>query len=104
MLVYLRDKIRRSGKTTFSREELSQILTLYGARVQGGLWKDYAIDSLSDSALFSIFRSTHELPLYTIVKNNSGRADAQFSAYAGHKPLCQNTSLKSVIEALETQG
>lgn len=103
MLVYLRDKLRRSGKTTFSREELGQILSLYGARVQGGAWKDYAIDNLTDSALFSIFRSTRELPLYTIVKNNSGAAETQFSAYAGQKPLCQHTSLRQVIEMLEGQ-
>ncbi|MEM9988557.1 MAG: DUF2794 domain-containing protein, partial [Pseudomonadota bacterium] len=52
----------------FSRQELDVILNLYGAFVAAGDWKDYAIDSLSDRAVFSIVRRATEAPLYRIEK------------------------------------
>ncbi len=53
---------------TFTREELSRILSLYGQFVAAGEWRDYAIDHLSDAAVFSIFRRASEAPLYRIEK------------------------------------
>ncbi|MBI1251506.1 MAG: DUF2794 domain-containing protein [Alphaproteobacteria bacterium] len=52
----------------FDRGELSRILNLYGRMVAAGEWRDYAMDRLSDRALFSIFRRTSESPLYQIEK------------------------------------
>lgn len=105
MLVYLRDKLRLNGKTTFSRGELSQILSIYGARVQSGDWKDYAIDSLPDMAVFSIFRSSKELPLYSVTKISSRSLikPSQYVVYSGNKSLKQSTSLQEVLEFLEEQ-
>jgi hypothetical protein len=34
-------------------------------------WRDYAIDHLSDQAVFSVFRRTSETPLFRIVKDPS---------------------------------
>ena len=59
-------KLRR--QLYFSRPELSQILAAYSARVAAGEWRDYAIDHLAGSATFSIFRHTHENPLFVIEK------------------------------------
>ncbi len=53
----------------FHRRELDQILRLYGRMVAANEWRDYAIDHLSDRAVFSVFRRTSETPLYRIVKN-----------------------------------
>lgn len=53
----------------FDRKELDQILRLYGRMVAANEWRDYAIDSLSDRAVFSVFRRTSETPLFQIVKN-----------------------------------
>ena len=53
----------------FNRQELSQILRIYGRMVAAGLWRDYAIDMLKDQAVFSVFRRTSEVPLYRIEKN-----------------------------------
>ncbi|OFX00701.1 MAG: hypothetical protein A3E78_11115 [Alphaproteobacteria bacterium RIFCSPHIGHO2_12_FULL_63_12] len=53
---------------TFSREELSRILGLYGQFVAAGEWRDYAIDHLKDAAVFSIFRRSAETPLYRVEK------------------------------------
>jgi hypothetical protein len=103
VLVYLRDRFRLNGKTTFSRAELSLLLSVYGARVQRGEWRDYAIDSLTDMAVFSVFRSSQELPLYRIAKisHRSLVKPAQYAVYSGNKTLKQSTSLRDVINFFE---
>ncbi|MCB8819067.1 DUF2794 domain-containing protein [Microvirga rosea] len=57
-----------SKKVSFDRRELQTILNLYGRKVAEGEWRDYAIDFLSDKAVFSVFRRTSEMPLYRIEK------------------------------------
>lgn len=52
----------------FMRQELSQILNVYGRVVSAGHWRDYAIDHLRDQAVFSIFRRASEMPHYRIIK------------------------------------
>src|SRR6202142_226644 len=54
---------------TFSRRELDRILGLYGRMVTAGEWRDYAIDFLDDRAVFSIYRRTSEMPLFTVEKH-----------------------------------
>ncbi|MFH1794368.1 MAG: DUF2794 domain-containing protein [Pseudomonadota bacterium] len=56
---------------TFDRRELDQILRLYGRMVAANEWRDYAIDHMSDRAIFSVFRRTSETPLYKIIKDPS---------------------------------
>lgn len=56
---------------TFDRRELDHILRLYGRMVAANEWRDYAIDHLSDRAVFSVFRRTSETPLFRIVKDPS---------------------------------
>lgn len=53
----------------FRRAELDAILRVYGRMVSAGDWRDYAIDSLKDRALFSVYRRTSESPLYQIEYN-----------------------------------
>ncbi len=60
------DDVRR---VSFDRAELFEILKLYGRKVAEGEWRDYAIDHLETSAVFSIFRRTAEAPLYRVEKN-----------------------------------
>ncbi len=55
--------------TSFSRNELSAIFSLYGAKVAEGEWRDYSIDFQKDRAVFSIFRRAAERPLYRIEKD-----------------------------------
>jgi len=50
------------------RPELTQILNVYGKMVAAGEWHDYAIDTLKDMAVFSIFRRSSEVPMYRIFK------------------------------------
>jgi hypothetical protein len=60
---------REKPYTAFDRRELSEILKIYGRMVAAGEWRDYAIDHLTDRAVFSIFRRASEVPLYRIEKN-----------------------------------
>jgi hypothetical protein len=52
----------------FERRELERLLRLYGRMVAAGEWRDYAIDGLTDVAIFSVFRRASEQPLYRIEK------------------------------------
>ena len=53
----------------FDRRELDRLLRLYGRMVAANEWKDYAIDHLTDRAVFSVYRRAHDVPLYQIVKD-----------------------------------
>lgn len=57
------------SRISFDREELRQILNLYGRKVAEGEWRDYAVDFRRDKAVFSVFRRTAEMPLYRIEKD-----------------------------------
>lgn len=57
-----------SATTYFTRQELNQILTVYGRKVAAGEWRDYAIDFSREKAVFSAFRRASEVPLYRIEK------------------------------------
>jgi hypothetical protein len=57
------------GRVSFDREELRQILNLYGRKVAEGEWRDYAIDFTRDKAVFCIYRRTSEMPLYRVEKD-----------------------------------
>ena len=54
--------------TVFTRQELNAILTVYGRKVAAGEWRDYAIDFGRETACFSAYRRTSEVPLYRIEK------------------------------------
>ncbi|MHB8529106.1 MAG: DUF2794 domain-containing protein [Caulobacteraceae bacterium] len=73
----------RAGPVLFDRGELSQILSLYGRMVAAGHWRDYAIDHLSQAAVFSVFRHASEVPLYRIEKRPAlGRRQGVWSVLA----------------------
>ena len=59
-----------SDKNTmfFSKLEFTLILNLYRKQVSLGSWRDYAIDSKSDIVVFSIYRHTHDKPMYQFFK------------------------------------
>lgn len=59
---------QRTTTIFFERRELDRLLSLYGRMVAAGEWRDYAIDGLRESAVFSVFRRTSEAPLYRIEK------------------------------------
>ena len=54
----------------FSKIELTSILNLYSKQVSKGYWKDYAFDSKIDNAVFSVYKHSHDKPMYQIIKNS----------------------------------
>ncbi|KAA2237113.1 DUF2794 domain-containing protein [Salinarimonas soli] len=56
-------------QVTFNRDELREILHVYGRKVAEGEWRDYAIDFARDKATFKIYRRTSEMPLYRVEKD-----------------------------------
>jgi hypothetical protein len=62
------ETVSRRGGISFNRQELTQILNVYGRKVADGEWRDYAIDTLKEKAVFSVFRRSSEIPLYRIEK------------------------------------
>ncbi|HYD16931.1 MAG TPA: DUF2794 domain-containing protein [Patescibacteria group bacterium] len=104
MLLYFRDKFTQ-GKARFSQGELSLILGLYGDRVKKGEWRDYAIDSLPDMALFSIYRSSKESPAYAIAKipSKSALKPSQYAVYSGNQTLRQSASLSEVLQFFDEE-
>jgi hypothetical protein len=56
------------ARTFFERRELERLLRLYGRMVAAGEWRDYAIDGLVETAIFSVYRRSSEAPLYRIEK------------------------------------
>ena len=58
--LYRFSEYRKSPRRVFfDRAELNQLLSLYSRNVASGEWRDYAIDQVGGSAIFSVFRHTH---------------------------------------------
>ena len=62
-------QISAHSVTAFTRPELSAILAVYGRLMAEGECRDYAMDFGRETAVFSIFRRTSEVPLYRIEKS-----------------------------------
>jgi Protein of unknown function (DUF2794) len=93
----------RRGGICFDRQELSQILNIYGRKVRSGEWRDYAIDMMREKAVFSVFRRTSEIPLYRIEKAPKlARRQGAYSVIAatGHI-LKRGHDLTRVLRALD---
>jgi hypothetical protein len=87
----------------FSRQELNEILQVYGRKVAAGEWRDYAIDHRRDEAVFSIFRRTTEMPLYRIVKQpRLARRQGAYSLVAATGLILKRgNQLTNVLRVLE---
>ena len=89
----------------FDRHELGKILAVYGRMVALGEWRDYALSTLREMAVFSIFRRTAEFPLYRIEKRPRLRArQGMYSVVAmdGHI-LRRGPDLTQVLRVLEVK-
>lgn len=67
----------------FTRTEFEAILSLYGRKVVKGEWRDYAIGSTKEVAIFAIYRRASEQPLFRIEKRPKlARRQGAFSVIA----------------------
>lgn len=91
---------RRPSKATyFSRYELNRLLSLYSRRVISGEWRDYAIDQRDGMAIFSVFRHTHDRPLFSIAKRTG--PPEEFVVMSGRKGLRRVGSLDDALRIFE---
>jgi hypothetical protein len=93
----------RDKSIRFDRIELKRILDTYGRMVMAGEWRDYAIDFRDDVAVFSVFRRTTEMPLYSIEKRPKLKdRQGQYSVVAaGGQVLKRGHELSAVLRVLE---
>lgn len=101
--VHHAERTPRRGGIAFDRQELSQILNVYGRKVRSGEWRDYAIDTLREKAVFSVFRRATECPLYRIEKapRLSRRQGAYSVVAATGLILRRGHDLARVLRALD---
>lgn len=92
---------RKKSKTLyFSRTELSTILSTYAARVASSDWRDYALDHIDNSAIFSIFKHAHEQPLFTIEKQRIKGSDQPVFILKDRKMLYRTRKLPELTNYL----
>ncbi|HSR71978.1 MAG TPA: DUF2794 domain-containing protein [Kiloniellales bacterium] len=91
------DDLRSQTKATFfDRSELSQILSVYSRRVANGEWRDYAIDQRAGSAVFSVFRHSHDAPAFRIAKRRSG-GERVYVVVSGRETLARAETLREAL-------
>ena len=88
---------------SFNRVELDLILNAYGKKVVSGEWRDYAIDTLKDRAVFSVFRRSSEMPIYRIEKNPKlARKQGAYSVVStSGLVMKRGADLKNVLRVFE---
>jgi hypothetical protein len=93
----------RDSRIRFDRSELKRILSTYGRMVMAGEWRDYAIDFRDDVAVFSVFRRSSEMPLYSIEKRPKLKdRQGQYSVLApGGQILKRGHDLGTVLRVLD---
>ena len=87
----------------FSKLELTSILNLYSKQVSKGYWRDYALDSKIDNAIFSIYRHTHDKPMFQIIKNSQKgfRNKPNFYLKKGEEIISKSKSLFIILSNFE---
>jgi len=91
---------RRAATVFFHRNELNALLGMYSQRVARGDWRDYAIGHDSGLATFSVFRHTHETPLFSITKRMQG-GKPLYAVYEGNRKLRQSGRLDEALAVLD---
>ena len=87
----------------FSKLELTSILNLYSKQVSKGYWRDYALDSKIDNAIFSIYRHSQDKPMYQIIKNSQKgfRNKPIFNIKKGEEVIGKSNSLFTILSNFE---
>lgn len=98
-IVRLSDYRKNRSRVYFTRQELSQLLTIYSGRVAAGDWKDYAIDHAQGVAVFSVFRNAHDKPAFAIAKAIGPRG-AHYTLFEQRRKVVRSSSLNDVLAPL----
>jgi hypothetical protein len=68
--------------------------------VASGEWRDYAIDQVGGSAIFSVFRHTHDAPLYSIAKQGNSRS-VEYVVFSGREKLKRAKTLSDALKVFK---
>lgn len=99
--LYRFSEYRKSPRRIFfDRAELNQLLSLYSRNVASGEWRDYAIDQVGGSAIFSVFRHTHDAPLYSIAKQGNSRS-IEYVVFSGREKLKRAKTLGDALKVFK---
>jgi hypothetical protein len=99
--VFRLNDLRRSKRVFFTRAELNQLLSLYTRQVMRGEWRDYAIDQRDGMVLFSMFRRTQELPIFTVMKTAAGTSRrGDYALLTGGQRIATGSTLADVLAQL----
>ena len=89
----------------FNKNELGEILNLYGKMVSKGEWKDYAFYINKNLISFDIYRRSSEKPLLQIIKILKGKKDFKYQVKDLHGKIIKNTNeLKSAVSFLQKRN
>ncbi|MGY9055125.1 MAG: DUF2794 domain-containing protein [Alphaproteobacteria bacterium] len=96
---------RSKRRVSFEKRELRELMNVYSRRVAKGEWRDYAIDHDVGMAVFSIYRSAFELPLYRIAKiaGRSVAEQTEWMVVSGSKRLKRTTSLPEALSVFDSK-
>lgn len=100
-LICLAEHRRSKRQIYFDRRELNKLLSLYSRRVSRGEWRDYAIDHSPGMAVFSVFRHSHERPLFSIAKRRMPGRGTDYIVLTGPQRLKSGASIEEVLEVLD---
>jgi hypothetical protein len=102
-VLHLSDFRRPGGRRVyFDRSELGRLLQLYSSRVARGEWRDYAIDHTPGAALFSVFRHSHDRPLFAVTKSvGAGGRAVEYALMVGRRKVRRSASLVDLLDAFE---
>jgi hypothetical protein len=93
--------LRRQKRVFFTRAELNQLLSIYTRQVMRGEWRDYAIDQREGAVLFSMFRRTQELPVFTVMKTPPGTSrHGDYALLSGGQRIANGGTLGDVLARL----
>jgi len=87
----------------FNRRDIDMLMQFYSKRVGTGEWRDYAMDMLKDSAVFSVFKRASEVPIYTVHKTPklANRQGEWSLLNANGLILKRGKELKQVLKVLD---
>ncbi|WP_169566078.1 DUF2794 domain-containing protein [Sneathiella limimaris] len=87
----------------FNRQELGQILQVYGQMVAKAEWRDYAIGQTKNSCSFAIFHRTTEKPIFKIYKEPKlANKQGAFSVHSQNgRILKRGKDLKQVLKIFD---
>lgn len=93
---------KASRRVFFNRTELNQLLSLYSRHVANGDWRDYAIDQVGGAAIFSVFRHTHDAPLFSIAKQGNPKSP-EFVVFSGREKLKRAKTLGDALKVFKSK-